>query len=48
MLRLYPSTRDVIEIVPRRGLLVAFSATMPHEVTVVTGGVRDAVVDWYY
>jgi|KBSMisStaDraftv2_1062788.scaffolds.fasta_scaffold227599_1 predicted 2-oxoglutarate/Fe(II)-dependent dioxygenase YbiX len=48
VLRLYPSTRDVIEIVPRRGLLVAFSATMPHEVTVVTGGVRDAVVDWYY
>ena len=48
VLRLYHSTHDVIEIVPRRGLLVAFSASVPHEVTVIVGGVRDAVVDWYY
>ena len=48
VLRLYPASGDVIDIVPRRGLLVAFGSTMPHEVTVVARGVRDAVVDWYY
>jgi len=48
VLRLHPAGGDVIDIVPRRGLLVAFGATMPHEVTVVASGVRDAVVDWYY
>ena len=47
VLRLYPEGGDPIDIVPRRGLLVAFSATMPHEVTPVEGGIRDAVVDWY-
>ena len=29
------------------GSLVAFPATLPHEVTVVTHGVRDTVVDWF-
>ena len=48
VLRLYPPSGDVIDIVPRRGLLVAFGSTMPHEVTRVETGVRDAVVDWYY
>ncbi len=48
VLRLYPDDGDAIDIVPRRGLLVAFAATLPHEVTVVEGGARDAVVDWYY
>ena len=37
-----------MDVVPRRGMLVAFPATMLHEVTVVRRGVRDAVVDWYY
>jgi predicted 2-oxoglutarate/Fe(II)-dependent dioxygenase YbiX len=48
LLRLYPSSGGVIDIVPRQGLLVAFGSTMPHEVTRVETGVRDAVVDWYY
>jgi predicted 2-oxoglutarate/Fe(II)-dependent dioxygenase YbiX len=47
VLRLYPAS-GVIDIVPRRGLLVAFGSTTPHEVTAVANGVRDAVVDWYY
>lgn len=38
----------VREIQPRAGTLVAFPATMLHEVTPVTSGVRDAVVDWFY
>ena len=37
-----------VDVVPRRGTLVAFPATMLHEVTVVQRGVRDAIVDWYY
>ena len=48
VLRLYPHGRDPIDVVPRRGLLVAFRATMAHEVMRVETGVRDAVVDWYY
>ena len=38
----------LVDVVPRRGTLVAFPATMLHEVTVVQRGVRDAIVDWYY
>lgn len=38
------SARDVPA---RAGTLVAFPATVPHEVTVVTDGVRDTVVDWF-
>jgi predicted 2-oxoglutarate/Fe(II)-dependent dioxygenase YbiX len=37
-----------VEVVPRRGMLVAFPAVMLHEVTVVRRGLRDAIVDWYY
>jgi predicted 2-oxoglutarate/Fe(II)-dependent dioxygenase YbiX len=50
VLRLLPDApaEDHVEIVPRRGTLVAFPAAMPHEVTTVVGGVRDAAVDWYY
>jgi predicted 2-oxoglutarate/Fe(II)-dependent dioxygenase YbiX len=47
VLRLYPRGGDAIDIVPQRGLLVAFDATVPHEVMPVVSGVRDAVVDWY-
>ena len=50
LLRLFPDGLEAagVEVVPRRGMLVAFPATMLHEVTVVQRGVRDAVVDWYY
>jgi len=49
-LRLYPdgANADVRDIVPRRGLLVAFRAALPHEVTPVSAGRRDAVIDWFY
>ena len=36
------------EIVPRQGQLIAFPADMLHEVTPVTAGVRDVIVDWFY
>ena len=48
MLRLYPDDSDPIDIVPEEGLLVAFPATVLHEVTRVGDAVRDAVVDWFY
>jgi predicted 2-oxoglutarate/Fe(II)-dependent dioxygenase YbiX len=49
-LRLYPdgANADTRDIVPRRGLMVAFPAAMAHEVTAVSGGRRDAVIDWFY
>ncbi len=37
-----------IDVVPRAGLLAAFRADALHEVTEVRGGVRDAIVDWFY
>jgi SM-20-related protein len=37
-----------IDIVPAQGLLVAFRADMLHDVTPVTSGTRDVVVDWFY
>jgi predicted 2-oxoglutarate/Fe(II)-dependent dioxygenase YbiX len=48
VLRLYPDGHDPIDIVPVEGLLVAFPATVLHEVTRVGDAVRDAVVDWFY
>jgi predicted 2-oxoglutarate/Fe(II)-dependent dioxygenase YbiX len=36
------------DLTPRQGTLVAFPADLRHEVTVVRGGTRDAVVDWFY
>jgi len=45
-LRLYGHRRH--EIAPRAGMLVAFPSDIPHEVLRVTGGVRDAVVDWLF
>lgn len=49
-LRLFPGGPGTaaVEVLPRRGTLVAFPATVLHEVAVVQAGVRDAVVDWYY
>lgn len=49
-LRLFPGgpASAAVEVLPRRGTLVAFPATLLHEVAVVQGGVRDAIVDWYY
>jgi predicted 2-oxoglutarate/Fe(II)-dependent dioxygenase YbiX len=49
-LLLYPGGAESqpVEVVPRRGMLVAFPATLLHEVTTVQRGVRDAIVDWYY
>jgi predicted 2-oxoglutarate/Fe(II)-dependent dioxygenase YbiX len=38
----------VEELTPRQGTLVAFPADRLHEVTIVRGGARDAVVDWFY
>ena len=37
-----------VDVLPREGLLAAFPADVLHEVTVVRGGVRDVVVDWFY
>ncbi len=37
-----------VVVEPEAGLLVAFAADVPHEVTLVRGGVRDTVVDWFY
>jgi predicted 2-oxoglutarate/Fe(II)-dependent dioxygenase YbiX len=36
------------DLTPRQGTLVAFPADRLHEVTIVRGGTRDAVVDWFY
>ena len=38
----------VAEIVPAPGVLVAFRADVLHEVTPVTAGTRDVIVDWFY
>ena len=46
-LRLFLPDRDE-DVVPEAGLLVAFPATVLHEVTRVGDAVRDAVVDWFY
>jgi predicted 2-oxoglutarate/Fe(II)-dependent dioxygenase YbiX len=47
VLRLFPDGGDPIEIVPRRGTLVAFPAETVHEVSTVVAGHRDTVVDWF-
>jgi predicted 2-oxoglutarate/Fe(II)-dependent dioxygenase YbiX len=48
VLRLHPDAGEPIDIEPVEGLLVAFPATMLHEVTRVGDAVRDVVVDWFY
>jgi predicted 2-oxoglutarate/Fe(II)-dependent dioxygenase YbiX len=49
LLRLFPEGDGSlpIEIVPRRGVLVAFPAVTVHEVSPVVDGHRDTVVDWF-
>jgi predicted 2-oxoglutarate/Fe(II)-dependent dioxygenase YbiX len=52
-LTIYPTSRDgetsdPIRVVPREGLLVAFDASLLHEVQPVTAGSRDVIVDWIY
>jgi len=47
VLRLLPDGVASIDIVPRRGLLIAFPADIIHEVLQVTDGHRDTVVDWF-
>jgi predicted 2-oxoglutarate/Fe(II)-dependent dioxygenase YbiX len=37
-----------VNVAPQQGLLVAFDADVLHEVTIVRGGVRDTLVDWFY
>ena len=49
LLRLYPDENSQpVDITPTRGTLVAFPADMPHEITPITAGRRDTVVDWFY
>ncbi len=48
VLRLLPDQGEAQDIVPRAGTLVAFPASLFHEVTTVENGVRDAAVDWFY
>jgi len=48
LLRLLPDDGGAEDIVPRAGTLVAFPASLLHEVTMVENGVRDAAVDWFY
>jgi predicted 2-oxoglutarate/Fe(II)-dependent dioxygenase YbiX len=49
-LRVFPSglAESHVEVVPKAGMLVAFPSCIPHEVTPVMHGRRDAVVDWFY
>src|SRR5688500_370560 len=47
LLRLFFAGHD-IDVAPQAGLLVAFPATVLHEVTEVRDGTRDTVVDWFY
>lgn len=47
LLRLF-AEGGTIEVRPEEGLLVAFSADVLHDVTIVRGGPRDAIVDWFY
>lgn len=39
---------DTSDVVPREGCLVAFEATLVHEVLPVRAGIRDVIVDWFY
>ena len=43
-----PGSAEPVTVVPRQGTLVAFDASMPHEVRPVRSGTRDVIVDWYY
>ncbi len=47
VLRLFPDGEAPTDVVPRRGMLVAFPADTAHEVLPVIDGHRDTVVDWF-
>lgn len=47
VLRLFPEIGEPVEIIPRRGTLVAFPADTVHEVLPVIDGHRDTIVDWF-
>jgi len=47
VLRLFPDGSEPVDIVPRRGMLVAFPADTLHEVSPVVDGHRDTIVDWF-
>lgn len=38
---------EPLDVHPLAGLLVAFRTDVLHQVTLVAGGVRDTIVDWY-
>lgn len=48
LLRLFPDDGAPIDVAAQSGTLVAFPASMLHEVTRVTAGRRDTIVDWFY
>jgi predicted 2-oxoglutarate/Fe(II)-dependent dioxygenase YbiX len=39
---------EIRDVLPREGCLVAFEATLLHEVLPVRTGIRDVIVDWFY
>jgi len=48
VLRLFPEDHNApVDIIPKRGMLVAFPADTVHEVLPVLDGHRDTVVDWF-
>jgi predicted 2-oxoglutarate/Fe(II)-dependent dioxygenase YbiX len=47
-LRLHGLREAALDIPPTAGTLIAFRSGVLHEVLPVTGGVRDAIVDWFY
>ncbi len=47
-LRLFVDGESPVAVHPSEGLLIAFPADVLHEVSVVRGGTRDAIVDWFY
>jgi predicted 2-oxoglutarate/Fe(II)-dependent dioxygenase YbiX len=47
-LRLHDSTDAFLDVEPLAGQVVAFPATVLHEVRPVVAGTRDVVVDWFY
>jgi predicted 2-oxoglutarate/Fe(II)-dependent dioxygenase YbiX len=47
LLRLLPDDDEDVEVVPEEGTLVAFPSDLAHEVTTITRGTRDVVVDWF-
>jgi predicted 2-oxoglutarate/Fe(II)-dependent dioxygenase YbiX len=47
LLRLLPDDGEDVDVVPEEGMLVAFQSETGHEVTTITRGTRDVVVDWF-